>query len=603
MHAIKEFDIDGASYKVNTIWENNKPLYRATDIGKILGIKNIRESLRIIPKDLKKIFDVKTSGGIQRCSYLTDEGLKRLIVRTRSSTASQIAAALGIEILDNFLPCIEAEWVNVVMQVFKDTTEILPQYFVKGYRIDLYLPEYRLALECDESHHNAPKNKELDKTRQNNLSRILNCTFLRYDPLNDDIYDFIGKIHAHIIKSFRETLNNTQRDIQQSETNTDEDNQNNQDDHQEKDEENNNLDQSEKSNRVASSRIQKYSKDGKTLIEVYDSFAELYRKTEGQFTYDAIKRSIKQNTSYKDFRWAEIDNKLPKNTVQDLPETVKTKKIADKTERLIALLSDDQSKIINVYPDQLSLLNFLNLPATSSLIRQSMSRKHRISGKYYARRWIDCDEQLKADFLKENALPEPRFQNNSKAVLQIDKMGRVVKTISSFQKFINELAIGAKKGREILSDLNNNYMGYYYKFADESSSSLESENPTDNQVDNPNDHQDDHQNDIEQGNESSNVDQGITFVSPRSCNRSPHLLKEKRQKYKPDGTLVKTYHSFSDIFLDPSNDISPSALKLAIKKNRPCKNGFVWLKLPRDYPDDFVQDLKNPLILISENNK
>jgi very-short-patch-repair endonuclease len=76
---------------------------------------------------------------------------------------------------------------------------MLTQYSVLKYRIDLYFPKYKLAIECDEKAH---KNKiEEDIKRENDIKSILNCTFIRYQPEEKDfcISFVINCIYQHII--------------------------------------------------------------------------------------------------------------------------------------------------------------------------------------------------------------------------------------------------------------------------------------------------------------------------------------------------------------------------------------------------------------------
>lgn len=45
MDLIKVFVLDGTPYTIDTIWENDEPLYKANDLAKVLGIKNVNTSI------------------------------------------------------------------------------------------------------------------------------------------------------------------------------------------------------------------------------------------------------------------------------------------------------------------------------------------------------------------------------------------------------------------------------------------------------------------------------------------------------------------------------------------------------------------------------
>ena len=60
------------------------------------------------------------------------------------------------------------------------------QFSIGSYRIDLYFPEHKLAIECDEHDH---KDRQIDYEiwRQKFIEDQLNCRFIRYNP---DVIDF-----------------------------------------------------------------------------------------------------------------------------------------------------------------------------------------------------------------------------------------------------------------------------------------------------------------------------------------------------------------------------------------------------------------------------
>ena len=58
------------------------------------------------------------------------------------------------------------------------------QFPVRGraYRIDLYFPEQRLAVECDEDHHSSAEAQARDRRREEAIRGILGCDFYRFNP-------------------------------------------------------------------------------------------------------------------------------------------------------------------------------------------------------------------------------------------------------------------------------------------------------------------------------------------------------------------------------------------------------------------------------------
>ncbi len=81
------------------------------------------------------------------------------------------------------------------------------QYQVKQYRVDLYYPKERVAVECDEHGHNAYDAKaEID--RHNTISDTLKCSWVRYNPYatDFDIFHLIHKIGVQLLSSLKAGL-------------------------------------------------------------------------------------------------------------------------------------------------------------------------------------------------------------------------------------------------------------------------------------------------------------------------------------------------------------------------------------------------------------
>ena len=87
------------------------------------------------------------------------------------------------------------------MQSFNGETFLL-QHTVGKYKIDLYLPDYKLVIECDE-HWHSDRDKEYEQTRENYIKNKIKCTFIRFNPDTPDfnIFNVINKIYNHIIKN------------------------------------------------------------------------------------------------------------------------------------------------------------------------------------------------------------------------------------------------------------------------------------------------------------------------------------------------------------------------------------------------------------------
>lgn len=106
------------------------------------------------------------------------------------------------------IPCKEQltiGFISKALQVFQPKT----QFWVFKYRIDLYFPVQRLAIECDEFDH-TNYNIKKDSERQKNIENKLNCTFIRFNPDNKEfkIEYIINEILEFLLKKVYESLIN-----------------------------------------------------------------------------------------------------------------------------------------------------------------------------------------------------------------------------------------------------------------------------------------------------------------------------------------------------------------------------------------------------------
>lgn len=173
-------------------------LYRASDIGKILNIKNIR-SVKLININDKKMIMTQTDGGKQKVSYLTYNGLLQIICKCRKKEVIELANYLGIYINSRIYSSIERETIDCILETFSGNI-MIEQYRVKNYSIDLYFKDYNLAIECDENQHNSESNILNDNIRENEIKNILGCTFIRYKPYdkNFKIFKLLNEIYIFI---------------------------------------------------------------------------------------------------------------------------------------------------------------------------------------------------------------------------------------------------------------------------------------------------------------------------------------------------------------------------------------------------------------------
>ena len=134
-------------------------------------------------------------------TYLTYKGLVKLLLSTRKNVPVKFTDwlhnLLGIPFTHIKFISAETDTIESIQKsIYSDSFK---QYSVDKYRIDLYFPEYNLAIECDENNH---KGRDIDYeiNREKYIKDKLKCSFIRYDPYSDDfdIFKIIEIINKHI---------------------------------------------------------------------------------------------------------------------------------------------------------------------------------------------------------------------------------------------------------------------------------------------------------------------------------------------------------------------------------------------------------------------
>ncbi len=105
-----------------------------------------------------------------------------------------VAKKLGVSISNEIDVTKEQKTIRQIRKALKHL-QTIEQLRVGPYYIDLYFPDYRIAVECDENGHRR-YSQDIERKRQNYIERTLNCTFVRYNPdgPNFNICDVINQI-------------------------------------------------------------------------------------------------------------------------------------------------------------------------------------------------------------------------------------------------------------------------------------------------------------------------------------------------------------------------------------------------------------------------
>lgn len=92
MDIMKAFTLNGKNTDINIIVDAQECYFQATDVGIALEIKNIRNTLKLVPDSEKVVRQKYGPGGNQGYTFLTIKGLYDCILRSRTSAAKEFKA-------------------------------------------------------------------------------------------------------------------------------------------------------------------------------------------------------------------------------------------------------------------------------------------------------------------------------------------------------------------------------------------------------------------------------------------------------------------------------------------------------------------------------
>ncbi len=171
---------------------------KAPDLAKILNLTNIRQNLLNYENNKKIYMKEKTPYGIKDIAYLSIDGILKLISNSRKIEVINFCKKININRNSCLNSCIELDTLKCIIDAFEGENMIM-QYTVDNYRIDLYFVDRKLAIECDENHRSIEK----DNIREDYIKNKLECHFIRFKPYEKDfnIYKVINQIYKYIMKT------------------------------------------------------------------------------------------------------------------------------------------------------------------------------------------------------------------------------------------------------------------------------------------------------------------------------------------------------------------------------------------------------------------
>lgn len=194
---IQNFSFNGN--QVRTVLINDDPYFVGKDVAEILGYKNARDAIQKHISDNHKMHvKILCNKQYRQVIVINNEGVRQLVSSSRMPNAIQLAHALDINIYLALNCTKEQQFINDIIHAFRDE-KMVRQYPCGSYKIDLYFPEYQIAIECDELGHK-DRDPEYEVNRQSYIENELGCQFIRFNPDEEEfnIFDVINRIYKEI---------------------------------------------------------------------------------------------------------------------------------------------------------------------------------------------------------------------------------------------------------------------------------------------------------------------------------------------------------------------------------------------------------------------
>ena len=164
--------------------------FAANKVALQLGYKRPHGAVRkhVTPNNQATLRSLKTSRAkeeianhnILETKYINKTGVHQLVARSRKPESIEYAQKLGININDIKPKFEEMATLAPLIKVF-DGQEMVQQFVIGCYRIDLYFPKYKIAVECDE-HGHIDRDATKERERQEFITTQLGCRWIRFDP-------------------------------------------------------------------------------------------------------------------------------------------------------------------------------------------------------------------------------------------------------------------------------------------------------------------------------------------------------------------------------------------------------------------------------------
>lgn len=512
MDVLKTFVFESTEHVVDIQVVHDKPMFKADQIGKIIGLKNIRSSIQHFDQDEKVVQPIDTPGGYQESNFLTEMGVYRLLMRSDKPMARPFQKWVAHVIatiretgryelskqLDDLKRQNDNEKVDLVMH-YKSQHETETHDVLLGGFANKKVVYYGKIADLEDGTSlikigsTANIRQRVGSLRSGygffNVFRVFECQehdrFEKFLHQHVDIKRYSKPIYNGIVSTETYAMNDRElkraigiaiRNVVQYRRDTE----------QIRDikdivedvvqaevakvlgkkrkarvSEEVQHDSKRGHNTHLGPKIQIYTEDG-NLVKTFNRLIDPLRDDQWEFDekiYRAgVVKACEGDFIYAGYRWMKLDRKLDDDTVQQLRPTILKKNIH---KGWVALLSSDESVVAELYPDFKTAAEQNGFLSTGAL-QKRRKRGDKIHG-HVIRPWSECGDELQKSY--KGRFPDKIIGGKHIRVLKMDPVNKEVlheyetidEVISKIRCAHRTLKSAIAKGVEL--------KGYLWKFA------------------------------------------------------------------------------------------------------------------------------------------
>lgn len=502
MDILKTFIFDSTSYEVSILYdENDDPLFRASDIGKVLTITNIRTSIVDFDEHEKVARSTGTLGGDQEATFLTEQGVFKLIMRSRKPIAKPFQTWV-FNVLKTIRKtgkyALQAEIDQIKgnhAQELKDNQKLFREYkdtedervhktLVQGYddKTLVYFGKIKtmdddrvlVKIGCTKSIRTRLPGLRLEFGAMS-IFKIFVCDnhepFERFLHNHQDIRRYSYKEVINGMKKSNEVFCMTEQEVKRAVNiatrNVTQFRVDNKRDFDEmvdtnptvralcekvgvpfrEDVDSTDVPYANKRGRctLTGPKIQAYSEDASQLVKTYEILVDVVRDFMSEGGSQAgIKNAIANKTVKYGYRWAELERCKPDEFVQEIGETMEDNSIRT---GLVAGMNDDKSEVMKVYTSY-KTCGEENGFVCQGGVQKRVKKGVKVGGHHIVR-WIEIPEHIQDKWLENNELP--KIKKNATSI-EINRLHPETSEVLKTYGTMNEVKLHFKIGQHALKN-------------------------------------------------------------------------------------------------------------------------------------------------------